>query len=320
MEFHSVFARAVTLRAGQRLVTCSADVISAPHGVEMTSASLAQLQGLHRRQPAEVLEWHPRERRMSARTATTVILSTPRTTVFDPTLPAVRRDPMSRPVGHLIGQLARVGALTGFGEQWLALTADPRLRAAVETLIDDRVDAGDVGDAVLYLLGRGPGLTPSGDDVLVGMIAALWFVGEIDSSGLASLRQLLVDAGTRLTTDISVEYLHYACRGMVAGPLHDLLVALGRSDRTATGDAVNRLRRYGHTLRNGLPAGCRHRVTSHRHDPSAGAAPAPSYVADAPGRVDCPPLARSRKSRLSRRAARLRITIRAGSDTPRVHR
>jgi uncharacterized protein DUF2877 len=271
VEFHSVFARAVTLRAGQRLVTCSADVISAPHGVEMTSGSLAQLQGLHRRLPAEVLDWHPRERRMSARTATTVIRSTPRTTVFDPTLPAVRRDPMSRPVGHLIGHLARVRALTGFGEQWLALTADPRLRAAVETLIDDRVDAGNADDAVLYLLGRGPGLTPSGDDVLVGMIAALWFVGEIDSSGLASLRQLLVDTGTRLTTDISVEYLHYACRGMVAGPLHDLLLALDRSDRTATADAVNQLRRYGHTSGMdcllGAVTGLRHIATIHRPAP-----------------------------------------------------
>lgn len=270
--FHSVFARAVILRAGQRLITCSADVISAPHGLEMTSAGLARLQRLHRRRPAEVLDWHPRERRLSGRTATTVILSTPRTAVFDPALPAVRRDPMSRPVGHLIGHLARVRALTGFGEQWPALTADPRLRAAVEVLIDDRVDARGGDDAVLHLLGRGPGLTPSGDDVLVGMIAALWFVGEIDSSGLASLRRLLVDSGTRLTTGISVEYLHYACRGMVAGPLHDLLHALERPDGTATAAAVNRLRRYGHTSGMdcllGVLTGLRHIATIHRPAPA----------------------------------------------------
>jgi hypothetical protein len=271
VEFHSVFARAVTLRAGKRLITCSADVISAPHGLEMTSASLAQLQRLHRRRPAEVLDWHPRERGMSGRTATTVIHSTPQTTVFDPALPAVRRDPMSRPVGHLIEHLNRVRALTGFGEQWLALTADPRLRAAVEALIDDRIDDRNVDDAVLYLLGRGPGLTPSGDDVLVGMIAALWFVGEIDSSSLAPLRQLLVNAGIRLTTDISVEYLHYACRGMVAGPLHELLLALDRSDRSATADAVNRLGRYGHTSGMdcllGVVTGLRHTATIHRPAP-----------------------------------------------------
>ena len=93
VEFHSVFTRAVTLRAGKRLITCSADVISAPHGLEMTSASLAQLQRLHRKWPAEVLDWQPRERGMRGRTATTAILSTPQTTVFNPALPALRRGP-----------------------------------------------------------------------------------------------------------------------------------------------------------------------------------------------------------------------------------
>jgi hypothetical protein len=154
---------------------------------------------------------------------------------------------MSRPVSHLIGHLARVRALTGFGDEWLSLTADPHLTAAVNALIDVRVDERNVDDAVLYLLGRGPGLTPSGDDVLVGMIAALWFVGEIDYSSMAPLRHLLADGALRLTTDISVEYLHYACRGMVMGALHDLLLALDRSDRSTTADAVSRLRRYGHT-------------------------------------------------------------------------
>ena len=247
VEIHSVFTRAVNLRAGERLITCSADVVSAPHGLETSSADLAQLQRLHRRLPAAVLDWFPHERRMSSRTATTVITSTPQTTVFDPALPSVRRGPMSRAVGHLIGRLARLRALTGFGDQWLALTADPRLTIAVEALIDDRVGDRNVDDAMLYLLGRGPGLTPSGDDVLVGMIAALWFVGEIDSASLDPLRHLLVDDAIRLTTDISAEYLHYACRGMVVGVLHDLLLALERSDGPATADAVNRLRRYGHT-------------------------------------------------------------------------
>jgi Protein of unknown function (DUF2877) len=62
---------------------------------------------------------------------------------------------------------------TGFCDHWVALTADLRLSAAVEALIESRVDDLNVDDAVLYLLGRGPGLTPSGDDALVGMMAAL---------------------------------------------------------------------------------------------------------------------------------------------------
>ncbi|MPZ78930.1 MAG: DUF2877 domain-containing protein [Actinophytocola sp.] len=269
VEIHSVFTRAVNLRAGERLITCTADVVSAPHGVEMTFAGLARLQRLHREAPGAVLDWRPRDRSMSSRTATAVIPSTPRTTVFDPALPAARRDPMSRPVGHLIGHLARVRALTGFGDRWPSLTADPHLTAAVDALTDDRADDRTVDDAVLHLLGRGPGLTPSGDDVLVGMIAALWFVGEIDASSLAPLRHLLADGALRLTTDISVEYLHHACRGMVVGPLHDLLLALDRSDSSTTADAVSRLCRYGHTSGMdcllGVVTGLRHIATVHAH-------------------------------------------------------
>lgn len=205
---------------------------------------------------------------MSSRTAIMVIPSTPHTTVFNPTLPAPRRDPMRRPVGHLIGHVARVRALTGFGDQWLTLTADPRLRNAAEALLEYTVD-----DAVLDLLGRGPGLTPSGDDVLVGMIAALWFVGEIDSSSLAPLSRLLATDGFRLTTDISAEYLRYACRGMVTGALRDLLFALDRSDSRMTADAVDQLRRHGHTSGMdcllGVLTCLRHIATEHAPAPAS---------------------------------------------------
>lgn len=278
--FHSVFAKVVILRARERLITCTADAISSPHGLEMTSADLAQLQRLHHERPAAMLDWNPQQRRMSCRTATTVISPTPQTIVFDPALPRIEHAPMSPRVDELIGHLSNERALTGFGEQWLDLTADPHLRTAVNALVDSRADDGNVNDALLYLLGRGPGLTPSGDDVLVGMIAALWFASKIDYSNLAPLRHLIAEAGTRLTTDISVEYLHYACRGMAIGALRDLLRGLDRSDRSETEGAVDRLRRYGHTSGMDCLLGA---VTGLRHT--------------APGQVSRSPLRKIRVSR-----------------------
>jgi hypothetical protein len=74
-----------------------------------------------------------------------------------------------------------------------------------------------------------------------------------------------------LTTNISVEYLHHACREMVVGALHDLLLALERSDGPATADAVNRLRRHGDTSGMdcllGVVTGLRHIATVHRPEP-----------------------------------------------------
>ncbi len=59
--------------------------------------------------------------------------------------------------------------------------------------------------------------------------------------------KFIENAACRPTTDISAEYLHYACRGMVTGIVRELLVALDRSNTVAVLDAVHRLSRYGHT-------------------------------------------------------------------------
>ena len=57
-----------------------------------------------------------------------------------------------------------------------------------------------------------------------------------------------VDAAAgRLTTDLSAEYLHYACRGMAGGMVRDMLVALDRSDATGVLDALDLLGRHGDT-------------------------------------------------------------------------
>ena len=136
---------------------------------------------------------------------------------------------------------------------------------------------------MLYWLGRGSGLTPSGDDVLVGMIAALWFAGSIDSSIMTPVRQFLEYSARQLTTDISVEYLHYACRGAVIGALRDLLVTLDRSDTSGTADAVNRLQRFGHTSGMdcllGSVTALRHLGRVHRHAPHAAGTSRPAASA-----------------------------------------
>jgi Protein of unknown function (DUF2877) len=242
LSVHSAFETSVNIRAGRRLVNCSTGVISSPNGIEMTPGDLRRLQRLHRTTPGDGLEWRPLARVMMSRTGEVVTASTPKTVVFDTVLPTARGSDLSVSAHDLVEHLARTRARTGLGGDWLALATDPTLTAAVNSLRRGRAD-----EAVLYWVGRGPGLTPSGDDVLVGIVAALRFSGAIASSSLAPLRELVETAPSRLTTEISAEYLHYACRGMVNGMVRDLLVALDRSNRVGVLKAVDRLSRYGHT-------------------------------------------------------------------------
>ena len=260
LSIHSVFDSAVNLRAGRRLVTCTTRVISAPNGIEVTRSDLAGLQRLRFTTPRDVLEWSPVDRVLASRTGTLVIAPTPDTVVFETALPAASGGDLQGPARELIAHLARSRARTGLGCDWSALTNDVALTGAVESLAAGRAD-----EAVIHWLGRGPGLTPSGDDVLAGMITALRFAGAVDPSRIGPLRESIDAAAGRLTTDLSAEYLHYACRGMASGMVRDLLVALDRSDAAGVRDALALLGGHGDTsgmdCALGIVLALRHRGT-----------------------------------------------------------
>jgi hypothetical protein len=242
LEVHSVFRSSVNLRAGRHLITCTADAVQAPHGVEVAPADLAGLNRLGQARPSAELRWHAPTRTLTSKSGDLVVSAVARPRVFDPAIPLVSTDAVRGQLEPLTDLLARDRPATGLGDQWLALTADARLTRAVGSILGYTVD-----ESLLHWIGRGPGLTPSGDDILVGMIAALWCVGAVTAHPLGRMGARLEVAARRRTTDISLEYLHYACRGMAAGVLRDLLSALGSADSPAVLAAVGRLRRYGHT-------------------------------------------------------------------------
>lgn len=84
-----------------------------------------------------------------------------------------------------------------------------------------RRDLDHVTRCVASLVGRGPGLTPSGDDALVGLLAVLHRLAPADERSLALLGPT-VAARLHRTADISAHYLRLA----VAGHFGERLIAL----------------------------------------------------------------------------------------------
>ena len=116
----------------------------------------------------------------------------------------------------------------------------------------------DLVDASMTLLGRGPGLTPEGDDVLAGALAAMRTLGTALGSR-AALTMLddaegaLADAAGSRTTTFSAALIRCATRGEVAAPAGGLLRALaGRGDVDSNHCD---LQRVGHTSGPALAAG-----------------------------------------------------------------
>jgi hypothetical protein len=88
-----------------------------------------------------------------------------------------------------------------------------------------RVDAAD--DAAARLIGLGTGLTPSGDDFLCGLLAALWCTSDDDDV----MRRLLLEWGSLLsrrlesTNIISATFLECAIAGCFSGALSEFALA-----------------------------------------------------------------------------------------------
>lgn len=109
--------------------------------------------------------------------------------------------------------------------------------------------AGAEARAALELLGRGDGLTPSGDDVLAGWLVARHASGRPAAAVAGAVAE---HAGAR-TTALSATLLRRAIVGEAPPPCRDLLLALG--SRSGVDAARDRLLAVGHTSGAALALG-----------------------------------------------------------------
>ncbi len=109
---------------------------------------------------------------------------------------------------------------------------------------------GDARGAVTFLLGRGSGLTPAGDDLLAGALASLRALGSPAAADLGTVVRALAPRGT---TRLSAALLEAADLGAVVPEAAGVLRALaGAGDVEA---AAGRLVDVGHTSGWHLAAG-----------------------------------------------------------------
>ncbi|MCP9984154.1 DUF2877 domain-containing protein [Actinomadura madurae] len=161
------------------------------------------------------------------------------------------------------GELAAAGALTAAGTAGGGLAGHPDPAALAEACA-----AGDLAGAVEAaerIVGLGPGLTPSGDDILCGLLVALRLVGEAVRHGGTAVRladwlgaAVTADAGTR-TTALAATLLHCAAGGHAGAEVTAVLRCVAGHEPASA--AVRRLLAVGHTsgadLAHGVLTGCR---------------------------------------------------------------
>lgn len=157
-----------------------------------------------------------------------------------------------------VARLTESEAMDGLG--WLnhlgGATESPRIPEELERLVDACVQAVKSGwdtdppDAGRDLLGRGPGATPSGDDILAGIF--LMLLRTTTGEAHRHVRQAgdhLVKAAEHRTTSISTALLAQAARGRAADPILDAREALltPQMDTEGRRAALSNIRNIGHT-------------------------------------------------------------------------
>ena len=168
---------------------------------------------------------------------------------------------------YRVGELARVfvadaelvscsvPSLTGLG---LALWASRQLAAYVDraacglpqgqgvedalTCLVDPAGDPELEETITYLCGRGLGLTPSGDDVLLGYACARRAFGMEEGLG-----ELICSVARKRTTPVSASYAEAFAAGYVNPVYARALEAVRACDEVALEAAVHAILEIGHT-------------------------------------------------------------------------
>jgi len=137
----------------------------------------------------------------------------------------------------------------------------PLLWATVHNRFEDLCrslrEGSNIETSVMRLIGAGPGLTPSGDDMLCGLMAGLNAAGDDRQSDLGNA----IRTHEAATTATSRDYLDQACRGWWTSSLHSLFKEIERYDADKSGieQAIGQLAQRGHSsgidLATGLISG-----------------------------------------------------------------
>ena len=131
-------------------------------------------------------------------------------------------------------------------EKYIGIDLDEKTGKFVELLLhSDKADRNMNSIIISFFAGRGKGLTPSGDDILIGFTLALMPFGQFNSWKKA----LAMEATGDKTTMISVAYL----RALLAGYASEYFIRLVKlidaagAERDAIEETINEVQSFGHT-------------------------------------------------------------------------
>ena len=155
------------------------------------------------------------------------------------------------PLARSTGRGTRIAPGTSFGsghrDRFRPQSIDARLARSIPALsrwLDDALAGRNatISGPVVDLLGAGRGLTPSGDDCIVGVLVALRALGE--RAVAASAARIVARYAPQRTNRLSAAHLDAACAGEAIEPIHAAIEAI--AGNAPPGPALDAIEGFGH--------------------------------------------------------------------------
>ena len=220
-QIHSMFQNGLNIKSANRLFFIGTVKNGRlPFGIHLTPEQLQQL--LNGITEDSSVSWEPNERTLTFG-ETGPVVSIVGADPFDWTIlrAPITSELLSDNLTMLATILLEEPRMTGLAidvESWLTRHLEGRSPSGLTeqhltALLDilDSSKAEDIEQQLRFVIGRGQGLTPSGDDHLVGLLAIHEATGVLSTVFIETLKRLIEKE--RLTTDIGREYLLYALEG-----------------------------------------------------------------------------------------------------------
>ena len=172
------------------------------------------------------------------------IINLSKSRVYDSHLNIIEDSNIDNSIKYLTDTLLNVTDDTGFDEPIKRFISSNKLISDIQKNLKSN-NTKEIEASLRSLIGRGRGLTPSGDDFLIGLLWVNRIRTIIGKDFYTSLMTLSINES--LTTDISINYYKEAFKGNFSSPLINLYNSLIHCDKIKINFGIEEVFKCGHT-------------------------------------------------------------------------
>lgn len=237
---HSIFKNGINIEGSSGLVFIGTDINGKlPFGIHLNQPNIELLVNIDR---DTIFEFN---KELETLVTTNYVIELNKAEIYSSKLPRDKKDISHIGLSSLLNSIREMNILTG-----LDMTIEDMLldNAGLIYILKTSVISRDeeyINGVLKSIIGRGRGLTPSGDDLLIGLLWINEISGIFSKEFFNSLKQLIFQGG--LTTDVSINYYKSAFKGDYSSSLIDLCYSIIEFNEEEIRINLENIIQYGHT-------------------------------------------------------------------------